>query len=629
MKYRAYGAMLLLLAIAGVPQWAEGSVVGTVHNLSISGPGQFKSQTEDQICVFCHTPHTGGSIVGHWNRQTRPVGQRYQSTTADAVPANRSPSSELCLSCHDGTIALGEMLTPPRGRRFDSNDLGGVHLSGRGRFGSDLSNHHPVAIAYDRSLSKTDPDLVVAEAVGLPLPAGELHCISCHDPHVSENRPFLNKPSRHGELCIDCHQQGGSNWEWDSSAHAQSDAVPSGIDPWKERKPEWKGGTVAENACMNCHAPHNAASAQRLMTDVGERTCLRCHDGSMAWADIRSESRKFNRHPVGASGSGRHETARSEDPLRMSLHVECEDCHNPHASRGGSPMVSFDPGNPLGPNRSTAPFINGNLLGISGIGMSGNPVAEVSYEYQLCFKCHGVPGRNACGSYRCSTAESYGMVRQDRVYNLRDKFDSGSSSLRSYHPIDYNNSANDDEVPSLRLDIPLNRTDSRIYCSDCHNGDTSPASGSAGPSGPHGSRHEGLLAMRYEIGPDNSSPWSGARLCYKCHDAGVLNSDESFPHSVHVLTARASCGTCHDPHGSAVYPHLINFMVRSSNGGRDFSITGSEGWGEPLWEDSGRYSGTCYLNCHGVEHNGTSYGIVPDLPEPEPEPVPELEVSIK
>jgi len=92
-----------------------------------------------------------------------------------------------------------------------------------------------------------------------------------------------------------------------------------------------------------------------------------------------------------------------------------------------------------------------------------------------------------------------------------------------------------------------------------------------------------------------------------------LFSDESFPHRTHVINERTGCVACHDPHGSAVYPHLINFLTSASVAGREFRITGTDEFSEPRWEDNGRYSGTCYLTCHGTEHDGVGYGIQADL----------------
>ncbi|MDH3716197.1 MAG: hypothetical protein OET44_20395, partial [Gammaproteobacteria bacterium] len=52
-------------------------VANTAHNLSVTGPGSVTATAEDEVCVFCHTPHGASSFPGSplWNRQLS--GQTY------------------------------------------------------------------------------------------------------------------------------------------------------------------------------------------------------------------------------------------------------------------------------------------------------------------------------------------------------------------------------------------------------------------------------------------------------------------------------------------------------------------------------------------------------------------------
>ena len=103
-----------------------------------------------------------------------------------------------------------------------------------------------------------------------------------------------------------------------------------------------------------------------------------------------------------------------------------------------------------------------------------------------------------------------------------------------------------------------------------------------------------------------SSPTSES-LCFKCHDQGSIYGNDSFAHREHVLEQGTPCIACHDPHGSAVFPHLINFMTSSNVSGTTLEITGAGMYSEPTWIDMGVNSGTCYLNCHGSLHDGKEY----------------------
>lgn len=92
----------------------------TVHNLSndpaLSAAGFARHQIsagENQICIFCHTPHNAKPAVPLWNKvlpdATIPFNMYTSSATLSATARKAStPSIEslLCLSCHDGRTAI-------------------------------------------------------------------------------------------------------------------------------------------------------------------------------------------------------------------------------------------------------------------------------------------------------------------------------------------------------------------------------------------------------------------------------------------------------------------------------------------------------------------------------------------
>ena len=78
------------------------------HNLSASGPGPVKATTLTEICVFCHTPHNANPAVPLWNQSVGGSNyQPYTSSTLQASVGQPTGASKLCLSCHDGTVAIG------------------------------------------------------------------------------------------------------------------------------------------------------------------------------------------------------------------------------------------------------------------------------------------------------------------------------------------------------------------------------------------------------------------------------------------------------------------------------------------------------------------------------------------
>src|SRR3989337_4254997 len=125
-----------------VPSVIE-DIRNTKHNLSSIGPSDraVSTQQTTEICVFCHTPHgsigdeeAAGLKAPLWNRGLSTA--RYilydqvWSTSFEAYevsqPKPNAPTgySRLCLSCHDGTIALGSFVNRPgSGTSFSPIDM--------------------------------------------------------------------------------------------------------------------------------------------------------------------------------------------------------------------------------------------------------------------------------------------------------------------------------------------------------------------------------------------------------------------------------------------------------------------------------------------------------------------------
>lgn len=563
-------ALLLVLVLMPAPAWAIRDVVNTVHNLSVTGPGVIKSLTVAEVCVFCHTPHNAQPDTPLWNHEMPAQWYiEYGSTTLKASPGQPTGKSRLCLACHDGTVALGALGNPPYDEVVDLDD---VFLTGRADLGTDLTNDHPISFIFDSGLRAQNPQLADPHLIDLPLEEQQVQCTTCHDAHERDIVPFLRRTTRNGALCTTCHVKAGETWDWGISPHATSAATPTGTNPWSERKPEWRGQTVAENACLNCHQPHNAVTPERLIKDREEDTCYLCHNKTVADTDIQAEFSKPSRHPV-SMFSGVHDPV--EDVLRASRHVECADCHNVH---GAYPIEAVPPAAP------------GTLRGVKGVTAQGTPVPEAEYEYEVCFACHA--DNNALSSPE--------VPRQITEINTRLEFDPGNPS---YHPVE--SIGRNTRVPSLLW--PLTTT-SMIYCSDCHTSNDSPQGGGTGPKGPHGSIFSPLLARNYTTADNTPESAIAYDLCYRCHDRSSILSDQSFKeHRKHIQEERAPCSACHDPHGissttgnSVNNSHLINFDVTIVSSSRKLG-------GPPRFEDRGDFRGSCTLTCHGEDHDDESY----------------------
>jgi hypothetical protein len=159
-----------------------GSIVNTRHNLGVTGSGPNKTTGTGEICIFCHTPHGGdtGAPVPLWNKTlTDPANfttyDQLGTSTLDAAVGTVGSVSLACLTCHDGTQAIDNIINAPGSGGFDPTGGGpggldwtwttdGTLVAATGVFqnsvdgggtnnniweiGTDLTNDHPVSMQY-------------------------------------------------------------------------------------------------------------------------------------------------------------------------------------------------------------------------------------------------------------------------------------------------------------------------------------------------------------------------------------------------------------------------------------------------------------------------------------------------
>jgi mono/diheme cytochrome c family protein len=293
-----------------------------------------------------------------------------------------------------------------------------------------------------------------------------------------------------------------------------------------------------------------------------EANCLNCHDGNVASKNIKAQLTKSYLHDV-YSYNLTHDPI--EPALSSTMHVECVDCHNPHASKNLA---------------ASAPLANGFITGVKGVNQTGNPVDPIQYGYELCYRCHA----------DSPNKPSSRTLRQIEQNNVRLEFD---NTAASYHPVV--GPGKNPDSPSLIG--PTYTEASVIYCTDCH-----ASNGAGSPAGPHGSIYPSILKYRYDKADNTAESLTAYELCYNCHNRTSILDDDSFgEHDKHIRDIGAPCNTCHDPHGisnaqgnETNNSHLINF---------DLSIVSPTGSGNLRFVDTGTNSGYCLLRCHGVPHS--------------------------
>lgn len=204
------GGLGLLAAHTAV----AGTITGSAHDFSAS------AWSGGRICVACHAPHKTDTSVASaplWNHALSTATYNlYSSATLKATVSQPGGNSKLCLSCHDGTIAVDSF----------GGTTGTTMISAQGNIGTDLKKSHPIGFTYDSALATAhgalhNPDTkTVTIGSGTQtktgtlksvlLYSGKMECGSCHDVHntftVGGAGSGLVKVDQAGsKICLACH----------------------------------------------------------------------------------------------------------------------------------------------------------------------------------------------------------------------------------------------------------------------------------------------------------------------------------------------------------------------------------------------------------------------------------------
>ncbi|MFQ5666210.1 MAG: cytochrome c3 family protein [Candidatus Binatia bacterium] len=213
-----------LSTVAGIAAWllapglafGAADISGTDHDFTTAGPNaSFKGAGSE--CETCHIPHHTGSAQLLWNHtlsgNTLTFGTSATTVAGTTLPTDVGSApgtSKFCLSCHDGSVAVGSLI---HGTSWGTTKITGdavIAPSG------SLVGNHPVEVPYPDQSSATynsittaaDPSGYQTSPTGVKLfgtTAGQkgIGCASCHDPHDATNDPFLRVAE--ASLCSSCH----------------------------------------------------------------------------------------------------------------------------------------------------------------------------------------------------------------------------------------------------------------------------------------------------------------------------------------------------------------------------------------------------------------------------------------
>ena len=221
----------LIVAVATSMSFAarpsKNLIVNSLHDLRSTLNG-----ASFTLCNFCHVAHktladTYPSYIGPllWNHtlSTATTYGVYSSQTfaaygtdiADLGTLNGAgyTTSNLCLSCHDGTVAVNEWYTPVLGKTYQPLPEGTYFMPNKFRV-TDMKNTHPVNFTYYNAAWLTAAGVLapansssVDGAGVIPLENGKMQCWTCHDAHNGVSSIFeQNFPTQaSGSFCTYCH----------------------------------------------------------------------------------------------------------------------------------------------------------------------------------------------------------------------------------------------------------------------------------------------------------------------------------------------------------------------------------------------------------------------------------------
>jgi len=189
------------------------------HDLSSGSTGPNKSNSQTQLCVFCHTPHNSQPAVARplWNHSLTAQTLTWSPTTTvrgTTIPTTYATAalagSQACMSCHDGTLALGALINGSGGT---VSPVSGTNVVA-GKLVAGVNFINPAAMQSNHPVGVQKPSVATTGLTGFKaVPTGNavnydangyVQCDSCHNPHETGTN-MLKIDNSGSQICITCH----------------------------------------------------------------------------------------------------------------------------------------------------------------------------------------------------------------------------------------------------------------------------------------------------------------------------------------------------------------------------------------------------------------------------------------
>jgi predicted CXXCH cytochrome family protein len=275
------------------------------------------------------------------------------------VPLEQNVDAKKCLECHEDKS---------KGKFVHSAIATGCLSCHEVRVNKDITRVKLITTTPQSLCLTCHADKDAASLKGTVHPPAVRDCIKCHDPHTSDNKNQLLKPTsgdKGKNLCLDCHNQ-GVNVPEKGSRHAALDmgcdtchvthkvgekkkqefdyhltkAVPALCIDCHDVKDEalikaHRGQPFATATCTQCHDPHQSAQPKLMQKFIhppfADRTCEICHEPAKEGKVVLTNA--DTRALCATCHSDQVEKIDKAKVPHPGAQGECVACHNPHAGK--------------------------------------------------------------------------------------------------------------------------------------------------------------------------------------------------------------------------------------------------------------------------------------------------------
>jgi len=427
------------------------------------------------------------------------------------VPLDPNTPSEKCIECHEDKA---------KGKYVHSAVATGCTSCHEIRVNKDVTRVKLITTSPSALCLTCHSDKNAAELKGKVHPPAVRDCTKCHDPHESDNKYQLLKPTsgdKTQNLCLACHNQ-GLNVPATGSRHAALDM-----------------------GCETCHTIHKVGDPLQIqyaahLTKGTPALCLDCHDASSAELVQAHKGQPF-------------------------ANANCVQCHDPHQSKAPKLMQAF----------THPPFASGDCDTCHAAPKDGKVVLTQADTKALCVTCHSdqaehidkakVPHPGAQGD--CTTCHNPhagatpGFIQPDPVQAcLACHSDIADLQQKKvHHQPAFGQSCAICHEPHGGDNAKLLRVQGNALCLECHGPNRKPVkventdlitifSGHVQlPADYFIKNPTPVLDIKYGLGhPVQNHPVTDV------HD----------PADPSKIKRQINCLTCHQPHAAAFDPMLVN-----------------------------------------------------------------------